>query len=471
MRLGKCQWLADHPVLFFGGTLLLSSLAACSEATTPVSLEDDSLVEVVSLGMATGGDETAETCPTDLNECSLQLIDDDLHCLCELDGIGVDAGGDPGPQPDVPDLPGWPPSNFSSWPVPPDGGGLSDLEDANSYEHCNPQGIIDSCDYTATLACSSGVTRGEQGGCELTVEPAGALDHVVVWTFNGEETNTFWGADETTWEGTLVESGDVFVEFYAYGRLTEVRSVISVAPRTGSQWSWLSGSGITYNAGGLTFPAGSGAIGTVCHPGQGCGAGQQFFLVQPQTPALAPDWDDVDSGPNEGAWYITNVEADVQMASALNPDWLSNGTPYPSDCVPGGSVSIWDYNHLPNCGDGGSGWGGLFLNWAEEHEDIHANNVEPFINQASHHDLPSSLEAVVRFAEIQVQTHIAYMVEDTGNCVTRAGATHAGHFSHPAPTFDIWSWVHTSETWSVRPADDAWWDPYPIPSACGTPTS
>ena len=101
----------------------MSSLAACSEGTAPVSIEDDGRFEVVSLGLGTEGDETAETCPTELNECRLQLIDDDLHCLCELDGIGVDAGGDPGTQPAWPDLPGWPDPDFSTRPVPPDGGG------------------------------------------------------------------------------------------------------------------------------------------------------------------------------------------------------------------------------------------------------------------------------------------------------------------------------------------------------------
>jgi hypothetical protein len=223
---------------------------------------------VVSLGLSTQGNGTAESCPTDLSECDLRQIDGDLHCLCELDGIGVDAGGDPGTQPPVPDLPGWPDPDFDSWPDPPDGGGLSDPEDPNGYEYCDPRGIIDSCDYTATLACSRGVTRGEPGGCELTVEPAGALDHVVVWTFIGDGTYTSWGEDEVTWEGTLVESGDVFVEFYAYGRLTEVRSVISVSPRTGSQWSWSSGSGITYNAGGLTnppLPWPVTRVGILCH--------------------------------------------------------------------------------------------------------------------------------------------------------------------------------------------------------------
>ena len=67
----------------------------------------------------------------------------------------------------------------------------------------------------------------------MTVDPAGALDQVVVWTFIGEGTYTSWGADATKWEGTLVQSGDVSVEFYAHGRRTEVRSAISVAP---PQW-------------------------------------------------------------------------------------------------------------------------------------------------------------------------------------------------------------------------------------------
>jgi hypothetical protein len=153
------------------------------------------------------------------------------------------------------------------------------------------------------------VTRGEPGGCELTVEPAGALDHVVVWTFTGDGTYTSWGEDEVTWEGTLVESGDVFVEFYAYGRLTEVRSVISVSPRTGSQWSWLSGSGITYNAGGLTnppLPWPVTRVGILCHATAGCAEGddvpQHQWYVQPQNPVHGNGFtrSQVSSGPNKG---------------------------------------------------------------------------------------------------------------------------------------------------------------------------
>jgi hypothetical protein len=261
----------------------------------------------------------------------------------------------------------------------------------------------------------------------------------------------------------------VRVDYKAGGRDSSfISSRINVTPRTGSEWIWEVGSGIDKDPGGLTFPTGEDAIATVCHPENGCGTGPEHYLVQPQDVQDGVGYlhDQVqDGGPNDGAWWIQVVTVDVRMASGKNPDYLSGGTPHPAEgCIPN-LLSFWEFNHVACGGDGGSQWGAAWLDWVDDHEDLHMDQPEQFINQApGMRQVPAVLEALAFRSASELQDEVQKVVTESGYCTTSAAATHE---FHPKPTFSVWFWQSGPAEWQEwDPSDPPWYPDYPIPSVC-----
>jgi len=376
-------------------------------------------------------------CPTKLDACALVELHEDTRCLCTLDAIGepVPGGsGDPGPPPVWIELPGFPEPDFGSWPFPPGGGSWPNLPPPGPGE-CDPMGFMNSCFSTAYVSCSTLVERGSPGTCELTIEPAEALEEVYVWTFNGSTVNASYGVNSTTWGGTLVQSGDVRVEFRAVGRDVTAGTKIEVVPRSG--WEWSTADGITTAQGGMTWPASSASVGLVCRPGQTCPLGGGGWIVQPNSGfghgtgyLRAP----VSSGPNSGAWFVTAVTMNLHMVALRNPDYLSGGTSYPATgadaqaCGESSSdtVMVGFTNYNEQCrGQSMTS----FETWMWDHEGLHISNA---IDNAASDSL-----------------------QNIPGCVQRAAATH-GHLATFAgiPTI-TWFWQQSA--FESRPQGDTWW--------------
>jgi len=121
------------------------------------------------------------------------------HCVCTLEGIGVEVqggAGDPGTLITFPDPPGWPSPDWDDWVIPPGGGGMppNDPETA-----CDPYAITAGCKWTATLECPSDVTRGTSGTCYFSISPSSALDYISGWYFIGDNVTTVTSSASSSW--------------------------------------------------------------------------------------------------------------------------------------------------------------------------------------------------------------------------------------------------------------------------------
>lgn len=401
------------------------------------------------------------------------------ECICTLDGISVTVPGgpgDPGPPPDWPDPPGWPydPINWdvppSGWPTPP----------APGPGECDPHGILDPCDFTATVRCSSNVVRGTTGGCELEV-PAHILDYVVRWTFRGDSLSVDLNANTPSWQGTLIESGRVKVEFVAMGRATTAISDIVVRPRTASGWEWGVGQGITIDQGGMSWPGISDGMGHVCRPGQACPLGlfPGGWLVQPNS-GIAPGNGytiaEVTSGPNEGGWYVSNVSMNLHMVSLINPDLLPGGPlrtasgVHASACgssAPDTMVTTVEYNE--DCR-------GIDMApvaaWAGAHEAIHMANAVGYVQADRRWDPRAVVANEISTTSSELSDHINTLLEHIPVCVQRAAGTHDRLQGMPGIVSDTWWWYLGTATFGLIPQGLVWWeddddDPDPFASPCG----
>jgi hypothetical protein len=372
---------------------------------------------------------------------------------------------DPGPLPD--------PFIDAFHPIPGDSPSGHDPQDPCEW---NCPMIFD-----VTIWCETNVTRGEDARCELEVDPAELLDHVYGWEFRGKGP----GYDgllaysqqhhETHWEGPIVAPGNVRVDFRVkdeFGHTFDVyaQTEVAVVPRTGSEWAWSWGDGIEYTQGGLTFPQGDDAIGKLCHPSAGCGEP----LVQAQGTGF--DADPVPgNGPNNGLWWVTSVSVDLQMASALNPDYLQGGVERQTNqCSPFSQINLWDFNHLTSCGGGGSGWGAQFLDWAWDHELMHAQNINNFVQNYPHLNVPTAFEELVRNQQIQLSGRASDIIDHSDECARARGAIHNDDPEHPLPSFDIWFWGPVQGAfYRWQPSDGPWggWHKDPPPGKCFFPVT
>ncbi len=172
-----------------------------------------------------------------------------------------------------------------------------------------------------------------------------------------------------------------------------------------------------------------------------------------------------DNGPNQGAWYVESVSMDVRMSAALNPLWLETA---PEDllaiCAPDHVASRWTYNHLPACGDGGSGWGDQFVDWAEDHEEMHFASVVQYVGLHPTLDLPRYFESHVRMDSAVLDAVLAAAGEERAECIQEVAATHA---NFPGAPVDVWWWVESSNQWQPRyAADGPWWNENLVDGEC-----
>jgi hypothetical protein len=232
---------------------------------------------------------------------------------------------------------------------------------------------------------------------------------------------------------------------------------LGVQPRG---WQWPGSGDLSYAGGGLTWPQNEQAFGKTCRGDLGCGA----WVVQPDSIGftqgsgyLASEIDD--GGPNDGAWYVQSVTADVALASAIRPDLLENGQKRPQGCPPADSLNFIDFNES-SCAENDPGWGEDWLDWAWDHEDLHAIKAFDFVGENSEFDIPHELEPLVRTTKQKLQEEVEAIVGPSKRCVHMAAALHSDSLvspPHQPPTFDLWIW--NGQNYAERQASEgAWWD-------------
>jgi hypothetical protein len=177
--------------------------------------------------------------------------------------------------------------------------------------------------FEASLECDTGVTRGEYGGCTLTVSDESFLDEIIRWKFEAASL----GLDSitsphsgSTWDGNLVSSGTVTAFFRTTDGTEHDRSDhLYIEPR---QWSFV----VT----GSPPPLGLPDYGDEPITDIEVVLGEN--LSAQGSPGFAPEgagqWqvsNPIQSGPNEGLAYVTSHNYSSERSYWVNqwfkPDW------------------------------------------------------------------------------------------------------------------------------------------------------
>jgi hypothetical protein len=187
--------------------------------------------------------------------------------------------------------------------------------------------------FEASLECDTGVTRGESGGCTLSVNDASRLDEIIRWKFEAASL----GLDSitsphsgSTWDGNLVSSGTVTAFFRTTDGTEHDRSDhLYIEPR---QWSWGSADwnflpggipgGQTYleqNEPLTSSHAQSGlTLGIWCRNRTCTGAS---FLRPDYRNAETGGYQtgQIDGGPNDGLFFVTSASFGSDTGNAVHP--------------------------------------------------------------------------------------------------------------------------------------------------------
>jgi hypothetical protein len=161
------------------------------------------------------------------------------------------------------------------------------------------------------LQCTATVTRGAGGTCTASSNSPLAPLSVAAWKFEGGGRTVAPppGSPQSSapvWSGAMVVSGAVTVEGTVANRLMTASAPISVLPRT---WPKMVVTGILGGHGNLPDP-----------PRRYRDLG---VTLVPPTPAVPVDAQLVQSGPNQGFWFLgslaTQLQATVHINRAFTP--------------------------------------------------------------------------------------------------------------------------------------------------------
>lgn len=372
----------------------------------------------------------------------------ETRCLCTLDGLtaNVEGGaGDPGPF-TWPTAPGFPPTDWTTWVIEPGAGGPPPGDPTTA---CDPSALTGGCTWSATLSCPTNLARGTWGQCELVVNPSSTLDYVAGWTFDGESHYRSVSHPGLTWEGHLIDSGEVRVDFVAMGREAAVVSKVYVQPRAQGIWHqshW--GSVITLSEGGSTSdctvsarPISGARIGWVDAIGGPPCVGQMLMPRDPSGYTLA----EVQTGPNEGAWYVSSAAIGFPSGSQIHPGLLPfAATSQLSDQVQAdacrsalglgpGPVAVNFHDFNAGCMQV-SGWGGFVpAVWA--HERGHFEQARDAL-LLSGNNLYSEIEGLVSSNPVFIHSAISLEYERLDGIASSAASPEpTGNWTTP-----FWIW-------------------------------
>ena len=416
--------------------LIVLSPLSCSEVTEPA--DQDMSWEAFSR-LQIGDDylvafSSHENCPT-VSSCRAE----DERCLCEIEGIGVVAT----PEPAIP-LPGLPPPPPGWADEPSSGGGGSG---GGTGGACTRLG---SCGADAVLSCPSGVVRGQWGTCTLTIDPPAALDQVHAWGISPAGLGSRRVVrTSTTWSGTLVQSGRVWVEFTAAGTFAVATADIHVQARA---WTWdASKRSVAQGVPGDLDSCITGQAGLTADK-YGCTSANPGILINPGPNkgfTIAEG-----SGPNQGLWYVTTPTTRMDVRTQLAKKYRSDGS---KDAVNGvsqvvqGCASAYAPNPVPmqnnhgintNCFQTADFASLVSFTW--NHEGQHMSLAQPEA-QKPYNDIYADWESIVRadssqaFLEVNVvQNAMHENVADTANSIHTGGSTPFSFWYHTGS--GIWQW-------------------------------
>lgn len=426
----------------------LMLLPGCGDLTVAPGAEDEPVTLSSISGYHLLEDEDPPACLPESEGCSLVEKEGEQHCVCQLPGIAASVPGGSGyagPYPWTwwPTAPGFPDPDFGAWPEPPGGGTWPNLPPPESPEECDPYGFINSCFWTAELSCTAQVTRGSEASCTLTMDPFDALDEVIVWTFNGSKLNVSSGHNSTTWNGTMLESGKVRVDFRAKGRDATAMAQIQVTPRF---WSWDS----SYKS----FAQGSPGELDNCMDARtgltadkfGCRSGTGGAILINPGPNQGFTISQGD-GPNAGGWYVTNPTTRMDVRTQVNRKYRLDETKYAVNgvaAVTQACTAAFSPNPVPpqnnytvntDC-DPATDFMDLY-NFAWSHEADHLTAIQA---EAANpvHDIYAQWDLIVASSQ-----NAAFTEANNIQNVAIEEINDAGRSTHTGSTTDFDIWYHT----------------------------
>jgi hypothetical protein len=221
---------------------------------------------------------------------------------------------------------------------------------------------------------------------------------------------------------------------------------------------------MSYSAGTLTFPSGLPAIAATCRA-QGC----TNKIIQPQTVSSGVGYtqQQVSSGPNQGGWYVTSTSLNIQLASAMNPEYGPGGAQRSTtQCWGYTLINFWDFNRVagPGCGNT-SGFGTLWNGYVFDHEELHVENIESYIENWPYYDVRRKLEGIVRLTSTVLKSAAQDAVTLANDCVKKVGGAHTansvavGNPQHQPASFNVWYWdLQTSQFFLRAGGTGSWTD-------------
>lgn len=437
--------------------LIVVVLAGCTDVTDPdpatTVQRRDRWVIVPIDGPLHDEDPTAQCLA--VPSCTLRSTG---FCACDIEGVDVSAAG--GESPEAPPQPPAPPPGWT-WPDPDtyQGGGYPPAAPGSP---CDPSGFLNSCYWTATVTCPQGITRGSTGTCSFSINPSSALDYISGWRFQGAHTvYSPSGYYQSSWTGTIVESGTVTVEFVAQGSPGQATGPVTVVSRSSGIWTQ------SYWESKLQFVQGQGS--PACGPARpisgsrmgwtGSLAGASSCVGQRIEPTGGAGYTlaSVPSGPNQGLWYVANASFYFKSTSQLSAGVFSSAQGYTLTNAsqvalcqtalglpPGSTVTInfWNFN---NTCEQVPGWGG-FISAAWDHEHEHFTQAETVLKQPGN-NMYTAIEGLVRPQDYQLGSAISATYSQVQNAASTAGGNEpSGNWTTP---FWIWASMTLNEFWYV----------------------
>lgn len=187
------------------------------------------------------------------------------------------------------------------------------------------------------------IERGQSGTFEVVDGDGETLDNATYfsWDFNGDDYDASEADhEESSWGGTIVESGTCSVQVTMGVDIVEVSKTITVTNRSGWIMSVNFRPDNEADYGQDDFPGASAILGEYRDAETNTG-----HIIGPRNPDGTLDDDaydilEVSGGPNNELWYVSSSSLSVDTESVINM-WLKSGkTGYP----PAAGSGFYEYN-------------------------------------------------------------------------------------------------------------------------------
>jgi hypothetical protein len=185
----------------------------------------------------------------------------------------------------------------------------------------------DNEEATASVSCTPTVERGMQVSCTVSVTPSTAGLEVYSWTFSGGGFVVEAPGGQTRWEGSAVAGGRVTALVRVNGRTQSPAPAASftVAERGWrwgkARWHLTEDAGPDHRTAEPTWTGGT--LGWNCST-YSCGITSWVLPHIPHQPNGGYTVGQVNSGPNQGLWFVGAAVFRIDRYSKMNPHMRAN---------------------------------------------------------------------------------------------------------------------------------------------------